>query len=103
MYTEKVKNKVRKIIFHEAVENLTKNRNRSTITSLEYFDAVEHFMLNDSSHPEDHILASQLKLETKDAWKKHFKAILSSKQVDELRVAYLAGPNPENDLIELCN
>lgn len=102
MYTEKVKNKVREMIFNEAVDNLTKNRDKSTITSLEYFDAVEHFMLNDSSHPEDHILAGQLEPETKEAWKKHFTSILSSKKAAELRVAYLAGPNPENDLKELC-
>jgi hypothetical protein len=60
-------------------------------------------MLNDSSYAEDHNLAKQLEYETKDAWKNHFKSILSSKQATELKVAYLTGPNPENDLEELCN
>lgn len=101
MYKEEEKIIVRKKIFSKAVNILAKDRKDSTITTLDYFDAVESFMLNDSWHPDDAFLASMLNDSVKDSWKNHFNSILGEKKPNELRVAYLSGPNPENDLIEL--
>ncbi|WP_289374902.1 hypothetical protein [Paenibacillus silvae] len=100
-YLQSEKNIVRKEALGRAIDILTINRDSSTIATLDYFDEVERFMLKDSSNPNDVLIANTLSEKDKFAWKKHYKSILGKKQSDELRVAYLSGPNPENDLNEL--
>lgn len=54
----------------------------------------------------DHLLKVQyfrkyvvdLKDETINKWEEYYKSLISKKKPSQLKVAYLAGPNPENDL-----
>ncbi|MFF2092952.1 hypothetical protein [Paenibacillus sp. NPDC058174] len=101
MYQEKEKNIIRSEALSSAISILTEDRKQSTITTLDYFDSLRDFMLFSSSYSSDHILARNLKKSTEQSWKKHFESALGNKRPSELKVAYLAGPNPENDLMEL--
>ena len=98
MYTEKEKNEARESALRIAVESLTKSRKDSVIATEAYFDRLKSFMQNKSPHPDDRELISRLSTETENAWKAHLRANIGQRAPSELRVAYLAGPNPKNDV-----
>lgn len=100
-YTESVKNKARRVVIDSAITALTKNRTSSTLARRSYVrDVHEHIINGDNAL--DAQVASKLSDKTIDRWESFYDSIIQTKNPANLKVAYLSGPNPENDLRVLC-
>lgn len=101
-YTETVKNKARHSVISNAVEALTKNRTNSTLARRSYVrDVKQHILNKDNSF--DSIVATKLSTSTIERWESFYDSITQSRKPENLKVAYLSGPNPENDLRVFCS
>lgn len=98
MYKEEIKNKAREIVIKEAIDALTINRNTSTLTRKSYIREIKNFYNLEPLHEFDKVIASFLDDEVINRWEKFYDTIVQTKNADSLKVAYLSGPNPENDL-----
>ena len=98
MYNEPEKNEIREKIIRSSIEILTAKRKYSTITNPQYIKKVQKFLKEDSWHESDHKLVGMLSTDTFNSWEKYYKSLLIDKNASNLKVAFLAGPNPENDM-----
>lgn len=101
-YTEPIKNKARRIVIDNAIAALTKDRTSSTLTRRSYVRDVKTHITN-GNHPLDVQVANRLSNETVERWESFYDSIIQSRTPKNLKVAYLSGPNPENDLRVLCD
>ncbi len=96
-YTEKEKNIVRNECLSAAVKQLTSERTSATLIPVDYMSNVKKFLLK-SDNGWDVEYASELTTQTISRWEAFFKTSVGNKNPDELKIAYLCGPNPLNDL-----
>lgn len=100
-YLEPEKNKARSAVISSAIEALTKNRSISTLARRSYVrDVRDHFLREDDSY--DALVAKHLSDETVERWESFYDSIVQIRSPENLKVAYLSGPNPENDLRVFC-
>ncbi|WP_374459573.1 hypothetical protein [Chryseobacterium taeanense] len=96
-YNEFEKQKARNKALKYAIKTLTRNRFKSTIARKSYVrDVKNYFQKNGTSN--DKRVSSLLLDSEIDKWEAFYKSIIKKKKPSELRVAYLSGPNPENDI-----
>ncbi|WP_345867832.1 hypothetical protein [Shewanella algae] len=100
-YREAVKDTARKSVLEKSIIALTKDRSTSTLASRDYVRRVKENLTSRDCDRKYH--ASQLRDETISRWEGFYDSIVSSKKASDLKVAYLSGPNPENDLTEMTN
>lgn len=98
MYMEKEKCEVRESVILGAIEILTKNRRNATISSTEHIKKLKKYMENGSSYKKDKQFAKMLKETTINSWANYYDSLLQDKDISNLKVAFLSGPNPENDI-----
>lgn len=96
-YKEKTKNQVRNEAFAFAISTLTKNRFKSTIARKTYVRDVKEYLQNKGTIY-DRDISSLLTKSEIEKWESFYESIIKKKKASELRVAYLSGPNPENDI-----
>lgn len=94
-YKQKVKNRVRNEALTSAIRALTTKRTCSTIASPTQLHDVAMGILRE--YPKNKVVYS-LKDDTVKRWEKFYRASIGSKKRTELRIAYLCGPEPNNDL-----
>jgi len=100
-YSEIEKNKARAAVIGSAIESLTRNRSVSTLARRSYVRDVRDYILGkDNSY--DVLVAKELSDTTVERWESFYDSIVQSRSPENLKVAYLSGPNPENDLRVLC-
>lgn len=96
-YKEKEKEIARNESLSEAIKLLTEERDKSTLCSNNYVRKVkEHLIKHGSIY--DKIHAHKLSDTTIKRWELFFSSINKTKKSNEIKVAYLCGPNPLNDL-----
>ena len=101
MYQEKEKNIVRNRLLSKAISDLTENRQKSYILNVDevkhtYYWAFEY--LESVSFLSSHLL-NELKIdETIGNWLSEHRSNYERRDSRELKVLYLCGPNPSNDL-----
>ncbi|MFC7348292.1 hypothetical protein ACFQO9_16355 [Chryseobacterium zhengzhouense] len=101
-YKEASKQQVRNEALKFAILTLTKNRYRSTIARKTYVRDIKKYLQTQGTNYDKEI--SSLLLESEiDKWEAFYESIIKKKKASELRVAYLSGPNPENDIEILVN
>lgn len=101
-YIEIEKQIARKEALSLAVKYLTKNRQSSTIARKGYVREIKDYLVKNGT-PDDRDLASSLAEKEILQWESFYESIIGKKKPSDLRVAYLSGPNPENDLEILVN
>ncbi|MBO1050503.1 MULTISPECIES: class I SAM-dependent methyltransferase [Dolichospermum] len=101
-YQEKEKIIARSCVLKEAVRCLTEDRDKSTVASRDYVRRVHQFIRINGT-PFDQEMISFLSEETIARWEHFYDSITQKRKAENLKVAYLAGPNPDNDLQELMN
>ena len=94
-YKEREKSIVREKVLEKAVKSLTENRYKSTLIKSNYIYKVRDQLLKNKYWNN---IVSKLKDETIQNWRNFYESIVSMKKPSQLKVAYLSGPNPENDL-----
>jgi hypothetical protein len=100
-YIEREKIIVRHSVLSRAVELLTHRREESTIANADYVKNVRDFMKHQKENNYDKSYAALLSDSYINRWTNCYNSIVQMRKPSELKVAYLAGPNPENDLEEL--
>jgi hypothetical protein len=97
MYKEKAKNIARYKSLSKAVSLLTEKRNTATLTDRGYLKRVWNEIAK-SENPSDRKLNSYLSKDTIKRWELFFDSIVTTRQPKHLKVAYLCGHDPLNDL-----
>ncbi|MFD2863420.1 hypothetical protein [Mucilaginibacter antarcticus] len=97
MYKEKAKNIARYKSLSKAVSLLTEKRNTATLTDRGYLKRVWNEIAK-SENSSDRKLNSYLSKDTIKRWELFFDSIVTTRQPKHLKVAYLCGPDPLNDL-----
>lgn len=102
-YRQPTKNRVRSKVLRDAIEMLTKKREETTVIRGDHVRKVLS-KLSGSSVPGDRYLAESCDNGDIESWEKFRSIHVGARTAEELTVAYLAGPEPTNDievLIEL--
>ncbi len=92
-YNQEEKNIVREQSLKNAINSLTKNRKKSTIATKDYLKNAKRHLINKNNQK-----INCLDDETVIRWEKFYDSIVDKKKPSDLKVAYLCGPNPLNDL-----
>ena len=96
-YSEREKKIARNEALKFAITTLTKNRHKSTIARKSYVrDIKDYFQTNGDQYYKE--ISSLLSESEIIHWESFYESIIRNKKAKELRVAYLSGPNPENDI-----
>lgn len=99
MYKQEEKNKARIAVIETAIRALCSERTKSTLASRDHLRKVRDELI---SHGEsDKYVAEHLSDGTIERWENFYDSIIQSKNPANLKIAYLSGPNPENDLKEM--
>jgi hypothetical protein len=96
-YQEEEKRIARLSVLEEAIRCLTENRCRSTVASKDYVRNVYQYIYTHGTSFDKQII-NALSEQTIIRWENFYDSITQSRKPENLKVAYLAGPNPENDL-----
>ncbi|WP_329742894.1 hypothetical protein [Dyella sp. A6] len=100
-YSEPVKNKARRAVIESSIAALTQNRTESTLTRRSYVREVRDYLVNNGDGYDPKI-ATELSDDAIERWESFYDSITQFKAPSNLKVAYLSGPNPENDLRVFC-
>jgi len=103
-YQESEKEIVRKEALTNAIQYLTKERFKTTIAYKSYLKDAKEALINKYNNGGNYgEIAYELTDETIKRWEKFYESIVQSKKPSELKIAYLCGPNPLNDLHIMIN
>lgn len=100
-YSEPLKNKARIEVISNAIIQLTTKRFQSTLARRSYVREVREYFVSKGDRY-DKCEAAKLTNRVIEKWESFYDSIILEKSPSNLKVAYLAGPNPENDLDVLC-
>src|SRR3546814_783186 len=90
----------RQQVIDGAISALTTNRSDATCCRRTYVREVRDTLVSSGGY--DAIAAAKLTDETIDRWEASYDSVTQSRDPMNLKVAYLCGPNPENDLHVFC-
>ncbi|MGO8712977.1 MAG: hypothetical protein ACLQUZ_13155, partial [Rhizomicrobium sp.] len=99
-YAEPQKVLARRQVIHGAICALTVDRTNATLCRRTYVREVRETLLARGGY--DAAAAAQLSNETIDRWEAFYDSVTQARDAKNLKVAYLCGPNPENDLRVFC-
>lgn len=99
-YKQDVKEKSRELLWNHAVRSLTQGRVDSRVLHPAYLDNIWDFVkerfANHPYHDE-----RDLDDDKYEDWKRYGEIVYGNRRPDELKVAFLCGPEPENDVNHL--
>ncbi len=96
-YSEVEKKIARNEALKFAITSLTKNRHKSTVARKSYVRDIKDYLQTNGTQ-DDKETSSLLSESEIIQWESFYESIIRNKKARELRVAYLSGPNPENDI-----
>ncbi len=99
-YSQPTKNSARTLSLMHAVTLLTNRRDEAAIVPADYVEKVKAALLA-SDAPGDAVTAAACEQSDIDSWKAFRANSVGTRRAEELTVAYLAGPEPSNDLLAL--
>jgi hypothetical protein len=95
-YKQRVKENSRLLIWQSAVDSLTTNRQKNQILNYKYIQRLWDFVFEETLFK--HNLLNNADESVLDDWRIFAKNVYGKKSPEQLKVAYLCGPEPENDL-----
>lgn len=98
-YKQNIKEDSREVIWEHSIKSLTERRLQSRILNPEYINNLWKFAFDD--HLLKYNLVDIVNSKYLSDWHSFSDQTYGSKKADELKVAYLCGPEPENDLNHL--
>jgi hypothetical protein len=101
-YNEDEKIIARNAVIRTAVETLTTSRADAALRRRSYVREVQRQILTKGTEF-DMDVANLLKGSTVNRWEAFYDSIIQTRLPETLRVAYLCGPNPENDVRVFCD
>ncbi len=100
LYAEPKKILARQRVIASAIAALTADRSNATLCRRTYVREVRDSLIASGGY--DAAAAAQLTNDTIERWEGFYDSITQSRDAKNLKVAYLCGPNPENDLRVFC-
>lgn len=100
-YKQPIKEYSRLLIWQNAVVSLTTNRQKNQILNYKYIQRLWDFVFEETLFK--HKLLDNADEGVLDDWRIFAKNVYGKKSPEQLKVAYLCGPEPENDLDILVN
>jgi hypothetical protein len=97
-YKQPNKQAAREAALKHAVNLLTKRRQRCAILPSDYISRVVKKMAGSDSHEDYQYAAAAVNTEDIKSWQSFRRSAVAHRTAAELTVAYLAGPEPTNDL-----
>jgi hypothetical protein len=107
-YNQDIKKESRETLISHAINSLTTNRKDSFLVSKEHFNSItDHFntMVFECVGKDNLAFRNNyisLFTKSKNNWLAFYDSICTQKNADELKVLYLSGPEPLNDVEILC-
>lgn len=108
-YNQEIKNKSRQRLISHAILALTSERNESFLVSKDHFNRItDHFnaLMHQGVGPGEfdfHNIYNWMFHGAKGSWIDFYDSICTPKTAGELKVLYLSGPEPLNDIEVLCD
>ncbi|KOH43486.1 class I SAM-dependent methyltransferase [Sunxiuqinia dokdonensis] len=110
-YNQEIKNKSREKLIKHAIKSLTTKRKQSFLLTKEHFSKItDHFNSLLFSTKEWNELDFEFRNQYnwlfwggKESWSKFYDSNCKPKSVNDLKVLYLSGPEPYNDIDVLCS
>ncbi|GAA4227471.1 hypothetical protein GGQ68_004353 [Sagittula marina] len=99
-YSEPQKIIARRQMIESAISTLTEGRTNATLCRRSYVREVRDRLVDRGGY--DAEAGGQLTDETINRWEAFYDSVSQVRDAKSLKVAYLCGPNPENDLREFC-
>ncbi|MGZ2430447.1 hypothetical protein [Rhizobium redzepovicii] len=99
-YAEPEKVLARERVINSAISALAANRTDATLCRRTYVREVRDTLVANGGY--DAVVAAKLTTETIDRWEAFYDSVTQARDAENLKVAYLCGPNPENDLRVFC-
>ncbi|MEM6736107.1 MAG: class I SAM-dependent methyltransferase [Bacteroidota bacterium] len=96
-YTESQKNIARRTTIEKAVDALTNKRHVCTVSRKTIVRDIKRYLSKHGSEY-DKKISEYLSDNDIEKWEDFYNSIVGIKKSKDLKVAYLSGPNPENDL-----
>jgi hypothetical protein len=98
-YQQLIKEQARRFVLERAVAVLTTERRRSVIVTSDEFDQALEYAVDflESYNLVWPFFRSELNAQV-TAWHAFHDSVIGNKKASELRVLYLCGPEPQNDL-----
>lgn len=97
-YKQTTKDESRRLVWQNAVRNLTQNRTNSRVINPNYMDYLWEFCKDEIVSVQD---ISSLNNTTYEQWKRFADIQKGDKKIFDLKVAFFCGPEPENDVKHL--
>jgi hypothetical protein len=103
-YQQPIKDNARRVVLERAVMALTKERDQSAIVVSHEFDEALNYGIHilDKHNLIDSKFQQEISVHLAD-WHAFHEAEVGAKKPSELRVLYLCGPEPQNDLVVLLS
>src|SRR4051794_6620770 len=95
-YQQPIKDESRKLIWEGAIEHLTRGRGESRIISESYVRSLWEYSLKEVLRP--YTSVKDLDSAVLEEWSTFARSEYGTRTPADLRIAYLSGPEPENDL-----
>jgi hypothetical protein len=96
-YDQPTKNDARRLALSHAVELITSRRENAAIVPADHTKRIRDHLLQDECYG-DRAVALACKLKDLESWRSFRLQAVGSRAPSEITVAYLAGPEPSNDL-----
>ncbi len=100
-YKQDIKQKIREIIFYNAVKTLTTDRKTSYIVSENYINECFDYMKKCNDRAYNFCYEQYYDKNLMEFWQKFYSSFYTKKTANDLNVVYLCGPEPTNDFKEL--
>lgn len=97
-YQEEIKVQARQEVLSYAIDCLTEDKNNHGYLIDENYVKRVKKQVERRNHPIDNLYINNLNKHSISSWENFYRNNKKIKKVSELKVAYLSGPNPENDL-----
>ncbi|QHB73135.1 class I SAM-dependent methyltransferase [Stenotrophomonas sp. 364] len=97
-YKQPTKHAARTEALTHAVELLTARREQCAIVPSEYVSRIVTELADPSRHPSDHSASAMIDVQDIESWRAFRQSSVGTKRAEDITVAYLAGPEPTNDL-----
>ena len=97
-YKQDIKEKAREEIWKHAIRSLTSNRNESKVISEDYIRDAWDYINFKCQYTKDYFATQEIDVQYLNDWVDFSERLYNSKRASDLKVVYLCGPEPENDL-----
>ncbi|MBB6714409.1 hypothetical protein [Clostridium gasigenes] len=97
-YKQDVKEKSREILWEHAIFSLTAQRNNVKILNEQYIIKIWDYIYNNCKYTKNNSVFKEPNIDYLNKWCDFSESTYENKRASDLKIIYLCGPEPENDI-----